>query len=108
MLSVCYQKFRNLFHSLTKDRSVKPGGWVEFQDWNSHPYSNDGSTEGTWLKQYQELVIDAFEKAGYEANPGPKLEEWFRDAGFKNIRVKKFVVPYGTWPKDRHFVSFAM
>ncbi|KAL1974704.1 hypothetical protein VTN31DRAFT_4908 [Thermomyces dupontii] len=84
-------------------RSVKPGGWVEFQDWNSHPYSNDGSTEGTWLKQYQELVIDAFEKAGYEANPGPKLEEWFRDAGFKNIRVKKFVVPYGTWPKDRHF-----
>ena len=47
----------------------------------------------------------AFEKAGYEVRPGPKLEEWFKDAGFVNIQVKKFQVPYGVWPKDRHFVS---
>ncbi|KAL1976522.1 hypothetical protein VTN31DRAFT_2804 [Thermomyces dupontii] len=26
--------------------------------------------------------------------------KWFKDAGFVNIHVEKFVVPYGVWPKD--------
>ena len=36
----------------------------------------------------------------------PKLEEWFKRAGFVDIQVKKFLVPYGVWPKERYFVSF--
>ncbi|KAL1995037.1 hypothetical protein VTN49DRAFT_1224 [Thermomyces lanuginosus] len=84
-------------------RSVKPGGWVEFQDWDGYPYSEDGSLNGTGLQKYYDEVYGAFEKAGYEVRPGPKLEEWFKDAGFVNIQVKKFQVPYGVWPKDRHF-----
>ncbi|KAL1991243.1 hypothetical protein VTN49DRAFT_5747 [Thermomyces lanuginosus] len=84
-------------------RSVKPGGWVEFQDWDGYPYSEDGSFDGTNLQKYYNEVYGAFEKAGYEARPGPKLEEWFKDAGFVNIQVKKFQVPHGVWPKDPHF-----
>ncbi|KAL1991241.1 hypothetical protein VTN49DRAFT_5745 [Thermomyces lanuginosus] len=81
-------------------RSVKPGGWVEFQDWDGYPYSEDGSFNGTDVQKYYDEVYGAFEKAGYECRPGPKLEEWFKDAGFVNIQAKKFQVPYGVWPKD--------
>ncbi|KAL1991215.1 hypothetical protein VTN49DRAFT_5719 [Thermomyces lanuginosus] len=83
-------------------RSVKPGGWVEFQDWDGYPTSEDGSFDGTALKRYFDEVYGAFEEAGYEARPGPKLEQWFKDAGFVNVHVEKFVVPYGIWPKDPH------
>ncbi|KAL1991242.1 hypothetical protein VTN49DRAFT_5746 [Thermomyces lanuginosus] len=83
-------------------RSVKPGGWVEFQDWDGYPYSEDGSYDGTGLQKYYNEVYGAFGKAGYEVRPGPKLEGWFKDAGFVNIQVKKFQIPHGVWAKDRH------
>ena len=92
--------------SLTENRSVKPGGWVEFQDWDAYPLSGDGSLDDTGFKRFYDEVIGAFEDAGYEARPGAKLEQWFKEAGFVNIYVEKFVIPYGVWPKDRHLVSF--
>ncbi|KAL1993936.1 hypothetical protein VTN49DRAFT_2605 [Thermomyces lanuginosus] len=81
-------------------RSVKPGGWVEFQDWDAYPISQDGSLSGTDLEKYYNEVYGAFEKTGVEVRPGIKLEQWFKDAGFVNIQVEKFVIPYGVWPKD--------
>ncbi|KAL1994832.1 hypothetical protein VTN49DRAFT_1019 [Thermomyces lanuginosus] len=84
-------------------RSTKPGGWVEFQDWNGYPYSEDGSLDGTALQRYFDNVYGAFEEAGYDARPGVKLEEWFKEAGFVNIHAEKFVIPCGVWPKDPHF-----
>ncbi|KAL1991441.1 hypothetical protein VTN49DRAFT_5433 [Thermomyces lanuginosus] len=89
-------------------RSVKPGGWVEFQDWDCYPFSEDGSLDGTALQKYQNEINKAFEKAGYEMRPGPKLKEWFKEAGFQNIVVNKYFIPYGVWPKDRHLVSFIL
>ena len=91
-----------------RNRSVKPGGWVEFQDWNSYPYSEDGSLKDTALERYFNEVYGAFEKEGYEVGPGPKLEQWFKEAGFVNIHVEKFVIPYGVWPKDKRLVSFLL
>ncbi|KAL1973718.1 hypothetical protein VTN31DRAFT_5278 [Thermomyces dupontii] len=83
-------------------RSVKPGGWVEFQDWDGYPMSPDGSLNGTALQQYYDEIYGAFEDVGYEVRPGPKLEQWFKEARFVNIHVEKFVIPYGVWPKDPH------
>ncbi|KAL1975347.1 hypothetical protein VTN31DRAFT_3739 [Thermomyces dupontii] len=64
--------------------------------------SPDGSLNGTALQQYYDEIYGAFEDAGYEVRPGPKLEQWFKEAGFVNIHVEKFVLPYGVWPKDPH------
>ncbi|KAL1990221.1 hypothetical protein VTN49DRAFT_6060 [Thermomyces lanuginosus] len=99
-LSVSIRDFEKLMNQCY--RSVKPGGWVEFQDWNGYPISEDGSLDGTALQRYYQEVYGAFETAGYEVAPGPKLEQWFKDAGFVNIHVEKFVIPYGVWPKDKH------
>lgn len=77
-----------------------PGGYVEFQDWDANMYSQDGSSKGTSIEEYYNIIIPAYEKAGVEVSPGPKLEGWFRDAGFEDIHVHRFLVPIGAWPKD--------
>ncbi|KAL1966263.1 hypothetical protein VTN77DRAFT_4616 [Rasamsonia byssochlamydoides] len=80
-----------------------PGGWVEFQDWNIHMYSEDGSTKGTSIEQYYKVTTEGFTKAGYVVSPGPGLEQWFREAGFEDIHVQKYRIPMGPWPKDKYY-----
>ncbi|KAL1961874.1 hypothetical protein VTN77DRAFT_954 [Rasamsonia byssochlamydoides] len=82
---------------------TKPGGWVEFQDWDAQVKSEDGSLKGTALERYYDEVLSAFEKAGYPTRPGPYLKEWFREAGFVDVHVKKYYVPLGAWPKDPYY-----
>ncbi|KAJ9319263.1 hypothetical protein DTO271D3_32 [Paecilomyces variotii] len=80
--------------------NTAPGGWVEFQDWNASIYSEDESLEGSSIKLYYDIINAAYAKAGYTINPGPNLERWFREAGFIDVRVRKYLLPMGTWPKD--------
>lgn len=95
--------------SLTDEsRSLKPGGWAEFQDWDCYPESEDGSICETNLDYYYSKALEAFKKTGYEVSPGPKLKEWLEKAGFVDVHAVKYTVPYGTWPKDRHLVSFLL
>ncbi|KAL1963991.1 hypothetical protein VTN77DRAFT_7666 [Rasamsonia byssochlamydoides] len=47
--------------------------------------------------------MGAFERAGYPTRPGPYLEEWFREAGFVDIHVHKYLVPMGSWAKDPYY-----
>ena len=91
-----------------ENRSVKPGGWVEFQDWDGYPLSEDGSLKDTGLERYYNEVYGAFEEAGYEVPPGIKLETWLKDSGFVNIHVTKLIIPHGVWPKDLHLVSLSL
>lgn len=67
-------------------------------------YSEDGSTKGTSIEQYYRATIDGFTNAGYVASPGPRLEQWFREAGFQDIHVQKYRIPIGAWPKDKYYV----
>lgn len=84
--------------------ATKPGGWVEFQDWDTQVRSEDGTLKGTNLEKFIAECINAFEKAGYETRPGPNLEQWFREAGFVDVHVKKYYVPQGMWAKDPYYV----
>lgn len=69
-------------------------------------YSEDGSTKGTFIEKYYIHTLGAYEKAGYCARVGPHLEEWFRQAGFVDIKVTKYRVPMGVWPKDKYYVGY--
>ena len=84
---------------------VKPGGWVEFQDWDTKIYSADGSlTKEHTLYMYHEYACTRRNEAGYTTQPGPHLEKWVRDAGFINVQAHKLPIPLGAWPKDKKFV----
>lgn len=85
---------------------LKPGGWVEFQDWNIDVYSTDGTLKPDHgLAQLSRESIKRRDAAGFVTSPGPRLLEWVKDAGFVNIQVLRFPVPIGTWPKDAKYVS---
>jgi hypothetical protein len=88
---------------------TKPGGWVEFQDFELRFYSADGTfvpdnPSDIWSK---ELIL-ALKAFGLEPEPGPKLEQWIRDAGFENVNHKPLQIPVGPWPKDRRLVGSDM
>ncbi|OCL03488.1 methyltransferase domain-containing protein [Glonium stellatum] len=81
--------------------NTAPNGWVEFQDFDLRNYSEDNSidAENKVLELYN-LLIDGCEKAGRTACPGPRLENWVEEAGFRNVRHETFRLPLGPWPKD--------
>ncbi|OAP61314.1 hypothetical protein AYL99_03515 [Fonsecaea erecta] len=82
-------------------QNLKPGGWAEFQDWDTKMYSKDDSLpEESALYKFHHYTCGRRTAAGYDSQPGPKLEGWLRDAGFINVHVVKLPIPLGTWPKD--------
>lgn len=52
---------------------TKPGGWVEFSDWDSIPNSGDGTSKGSIIEKYFSTTVKGFENAGYVESPGPQL-----------------------------------
>ena len=82
-------------------RNVVPGGWVEFQDFDLQYYSDDDTlpADASTLA-WDKLIIEASERAGMEPSPGPKLEKYFKDAGFQNVTKRQFKIPIGPWPQN--------
>ncbi|KAL1873649.1 hypothetical protein Plec18167_006166 [Paecilomyces lecythidis] len=89
-------------------RNTKPGGWVEFQDWDMQIRSNDKTAEESDLGKYYDIIIPAFEKQNYSCRPGPNLERWFSNAGFVNIKAQKYSVPIGAWPKEKRLKEIGL
>ncbi|KAF2009447.1 S-adenosyl-L-methionine-dependent methyltransferase [Aaosphaeria arxii CBS 175.79] len=82
---------------------TKPGGWVEFQDFDCSFYSSAGSdyTPDSPFAQWVEKTTSGLRKFGVETDPGPKIEGWVKDAGFVNVEVKVLPMPIGPWAKDK-------
>jgi len=53
------------------------------------------------------VFLKASRAAKVEPCPGPLLEGWMKDAGFKDVKARKFVWPVGTWPADKHLVRLS-
>lgn len=85
--------------------NVRPGGWVEFQDFDMEMYAEDASFKrGCDTDTYLRLLMEASRKVGKEPSPGPKLEGWVKEAGFENVECRRFRLPVGPWPKDQRQV----
>ncbi|KAF6223568.1 hypothetical protein HO133_000411 [Letharia lupina] len=82
---------------------TKPGGWVECIDLDLEWNSPDGSlTPDLASKHFNTTFLAASREGGMEPCPGPLLEGWLRDAGFKDVAAERHVWPVGTWPADRY------
>ncbi|KXL42988.1 hypothetical protein M433DRAFT_70868, partial [Acidomyces richmondensis BFW] len=83
---------------------AKPGGHIEFQDWNTWLYSQDGTLRSECaLNKFHQLTCGGRHAQGYNMKPGPELQQYFKDAGFINVQVQKILLPLGPWPKDKHY-----
>lgn len=84
--------------------NLKPGGWVEFQDFVNTPYSEDGTlTSGSALVQLIDGLKVASDKVGRTTDPAPSFKPWAEAAGFVGVEERLFKLPVGTWPKDPKF-----
>ena len=85
--------------------SLKPGGWVEFTDWDCMIESMDDSvSKETALWKWHKTCTERIGKVA-SLRPGPDLERWVKEAGFRNVTVEKLPIPLGVWPKDKHLVG---
>jgi hypothetical protein len=87
-------------------RHLKPGGWCEFKDWDFNFHSTDNSLPpDSNILKYHQLLFKASDIMHRDWKPGAHLKKWVKEAGFENIEEQVLVVPIGTWPKDKHYVS---
>ncbi|KAI9802514.1 MAG: hypothetical protein M1833_001586 [Piccolia ochrophora] len=86
--------------------NLKPGGWIEFQDYDLLYRSDDESlAPDSPLLKWDKLCLQGCEKHGRDPCPGPKIEGWVQDAGFTDITHRVIKIPVGRWPKDQASVS---
>jgi hypothetical protein len=57
------------------------------------------------IVRWDDILIDLNVRNGREPSPGPKLEAYFKDAGFVNVTARKVPLPVGPWAKDPKQVS---
>ncbi|EOD52356.1 putative umta methyltransferase family protein [Neofusicoccum parvum UCRNP2] len=66
-------------------RSLKPGGWIELQDYVMQIYSHDGSVKpDSALIKWPAEILKGMEKLGLEGEPGKHLETW-KEVGLLNL-----------------------
>lgn len=83
-------------------KHLKPGGWLEFQDYEGH-FSCDDKTmkDNSWMVQWTEEMGKGATKFGKDYNVIGKQRRLMIDAGLINIRSQVMKVPVGAWAKDK-------
>ena len=83
-------------------RALKPGGWIELQDFLYITHSDDNTKPDDYkYDEFVRLEREGFSKFGFDLHGQQKNEGMVKDAGFVNIDNKMYKAPIGTWPKDR-------
>lgn len=81
-------------------KALKPGGWIELQDFLYITYSDDGSKpDGYKYDEFVKLLREGFLKFGFDLHGQQKNEGMIKDTGFVNVDNKMYKVPIGAWPK---------
>ena len=82
--------------------NLKPGGWIECQEFDLAPKSDDGSiSRGNSMAKYWEWVAEGLAKHGVTST-APQLKEMMEEAGFVNVEQRVFKTPIGTWAKNQN------
>lgn len=83
--------------------ALKPGGWVENQEFDLDFTSDDHSQPpDSAVQEWQNLWNEAVSRVGMtgRCNPG-KMAEQMRETGFINVVVRPYKMPVGPWAKDK-------
>ncbi|TQN64814.1 Secondary metabolism regulator LAE1 [Colletotrichum shisoi] len=94
---------RNIHTTLNAD------GWAEFQDYSLLFDSDDGSlTDDHETMKWEKKGNEIAGMIGRDFNPGPKLYDWVKGAGFRNVVHKHYKIPIGPWAKEPHYKDIGM
>jgi hypothetical protein len=80
--------------------ALKPGGKLETQEFTYQLRCIDDSLNGTYLKEWADLLYEGTKKLGLGwgqmANP-----QLMKQQGFENVKCERFHWPTNTWAKGR-------
>ncbi|EOD47594.1 putative tam domain methyltransferase protein [Neofusicoccum parvum] len=83
-------------------KNLKPGGWVEMQEFEIKFQSDDGAFErAPTFAQWEKDLMKASQVFGKELETAQRQAGWMKDAGFVNVVDDKRPSPVGPWPKNR-------
>ncbi|RYN70093.1 hypothetical protein AA0118_g46 [Alternaria tenuissima] len=80
--------------------NLRPGGWMESQEWFSKLQCADDMPEDYPLKEWSELADKAAHKLGRPLRIADKLKRWYKEAGFVDVHEGVFAIPANQWPKS--------
>ncbi len=82
---------------------LKPGGWVENQEFDAVIVSDDNTIpKDSVVQRWAALWNEGVERIGMTGRCYPDVQvEQMRQAGFVDVKVIPFKMPIGPWPKDK-------
>ena len=82
---------------------VKPGGYFESHESAVWALSDDGSLKpNSALMEWQQALNFAGSQSGRELNIFHKLKGWMIEAGFEDVTLSVYALPFSPWPRDPH------
>jgi SAM-dependent methyltransferase len=82
--------------------NIRPGGWVELQEWIAPLRCDDGSCPpDSPLLKWCGYLQDAGSKAGIDFQAATKFSTQLQNQGFVNVQEIRGKWAMGTWPKGR-------
>ncbi|OQD91154.1 hypothetical protein PENANT_c001G07753 [Penicillium antarcticum] len=82
---------------------VKPGGYFESHESAVWARSDDGSIKpDSALMEWQQAVNLAGDLSGRDLNIYHKLKDWMIEAGFEDVSLSVYTLPFSPWPRDPH------
>jgi len=90
-------------------RHLKPGGWIEFQEIDHFPYSQDGELAAdNPIRLYWSHIHAALRSINVQVNNAPRLASLMRSAGFVNVTERIYFTPIGPWPHNKQLREVGM
>ncbi|KAH8696635.1 putative TAM domain methyltransferase [Talaromyces proteolyticus] len=81
---------------------LKPGGWVELQEFECTVTSDDGTHQGpNLLREWCERLEEASVRFGKRIGVASNLRERLEAAGFVDVVDDSYKCPVGPWPRDQ-------
>ena len=98
-----------MFHAFTSHKDImmsafqqlKPGGWMEWQDYYPHLQAKDTTLAGTSLERWSRMYIEAGQRLGRDMLAPRRYKQLMEEAGFINVVEEKLVIPGNPWPKGK-------
>ncbi|KAK3331573.1 methyltransferase [Cercophora scortea] len=82
-------------------RHLKPGGWVEMQEYDAWLFSDDDSFDRAPHSQEWVKKLDSASRTfGKQLNVAAFHKQWLIDAGFEDVQEVIHRIPIGPWTQD--------
>lgn len=104
-----YVHLRLMFHTFTNHRRVidsalehlRPGGWMEWQDYYAEIQCVDDTMKGTALERWNKLYVEGGKKLGRDMLAPRRYKGMMEAAGFTNVTEERLVIPGNAWPRGK-------